>query len=152
MNIDVALAILLGDGVEAGLLKPLNLAGDLANASLPTPKSIVWVSSSVVLFLGGVLAGELVFMGEPGERLRSSSMGLVSTADSSSSGGPDFLTFPEAVRLSADGADFLCLTRRISAQSVRDEERINTRLGGLCLVLLLRCTPSYTAHRRICDR
>jgi hypothetical protein len=41
MNIDVALAILLGDGVEAGLMKFFDLAGDFANVSLPAPKSFV---------------------------------------------------------------------------------------------------------------
>jgi hypothetical protein len=40
MNIDVALAILLGDGVEAGLMKLFDLAGDFANVSLPAPSQL----------------------------------------------------------------------------------------------------------------
>ena len=135
----------------------LDLAGDFADASLPGPKSIVCASSSTVLgrFLGGVLAGELVFMGEPGGRLWGSSMGSVTMADPSSPGGAEFLTRPEAVRLSADGtgaAGFLCLTRETSAPNRQKRGIINTRLIGLCLVLLLRYTPGYTTHREICDR
>jgi hypothetical protein len=54
-------------------------------------------------------------MGEPGGRFGVSSSGSVSTVDVCSAGWTDFLTCPDAVRLSAEdagAADFFVLTEK----------------------------------------
>lgn len=63
----MALAILLGDGLDNDFTEPFDLVGVLTNERLPTPFCVV--SSNVV---PGFLAGELVVMGEPGGRESSS--------------------------------------------------------------------------------
>lgn len=73
INIDVALAILLGDGLDAGFTELFDLVGIFAKESLPAPYLIVRVPSSIVAgLLAGDLAGELVLIGEPGGRAPSS--------------------------------------------------------------------------------
>ncbi len=113
MNIDVALAILLGDGLDAGFTELFDLVGIFAKESLPAPKLIVWVPSSIVAgLLAGDLTGELVFMGEPSGRAPSSRIDSVSA---------DFLIDLEDVRLrDDDGNVSFCVTAGAAIRRVRE--------------------------------